>query len=444
MDKITINTFAGTTCILDTNILMNLGLEGGEYYSSLNVIEKAFEKLNISVKYLSITKEEYERTVHNKRNEIINIIENFDREVLRETDDQYLQTALKRRCSNQDDFDRFFSQLLMPPSAINNTVKVSLLDDDVELGSIIEQAQKDENLLENYNNCYRSFTGNDKKNNALIHDVGLISGVNHLRSHGRYFLLSQDTPLNRYSKNYPFKDDLPLAIKVDTLLNVLALSSYDINASDYVALFADLIRMGLSTHKDKFTSAELSFVMERHQQFSNLPADSVIKISKEVHIMRLDGETEDNINKKVIRLIQGEKIGIKEDLDATIRELNIERKNKDLAISQAQNTQTILENEWKDKSRTQTNKKIKHFWLYSLGLPMIIIIAILLFDKFDIWINSIPELYGSLVLDAIVSIAFFFGRFYPKIMYLKKHREEIAENYVKDQKQKYAFKLNKN
>lgn len=157
--------------------------------------------------------------------------------------------------------------------------------------------------------------------------------------------------------------------------------------------------------------------------------------------MRLDGETEDNINKKVIRLIQGEKIGIKEDLDATKRELTIERKNKDAAISQAQNAQTILEDEWKDKSKTKTNKKIKRLWLYSAGFPIIILAAILSFDKFDIWINSIPELYGSLVLDALVSIALFFWRFYPKIKYLKNHREEIAEDYVKEQRQKYSSKL---
>ena len=438
LDKVTINTFAGTTCVLDTNILMNLGLEGGEYYTSLNVIEKAFEKLKISVKYLYVTKDEYERTVHNKRNEIINIVDNFDRDVLRKTDDQYLQTALKRRCSNKDDFERFFSQLLTPPTVINNTVKVSLLDDDVELVSVIEQAQKDELLLENYNNCYRSLTGKDKKNNALLHDVGLISGVNQLRSNGRYFILSQDTSINRYSKNYPFKDDLPLAIKVDTLLNVLALSSYDSDASDYVTLFADLIRMGLSTHKDKFTSAELSFVMERHQQFSNLPAESVIKISKEVHLMRLDGEPEDSINKKVIRLIQGEKIGIKEDLDATKRELTIERKNKDAAISQAQNTQTILENEWRDKSREKTNKKIRRLWFCSAGFPIIIFVVIFSFDKFNNWINGIPELYASLILDALVSFALFFWGFYPKIKQLKEKREDIAEDFVKEQRQKYS------
>lgn len=438
LDKVTIDTFAGTTCVLDTNILMNLGLEGGDYYTSLKVIEKAFEKLKISVKYLYVTKDEYERTVHNKRNEIISIVEKFDRDVLRNTDDQYLQTALKRRCSNRADFERFFSQLLTPPTVINNSVKVSLLDDDVELISLVEQAQKDETLLANYNNCYRSLTGKDKKSNALLHDVGLISGVNYLRSNGRYFILSQDTSINRYSKNYPFKDGLPLAIKVDTLLNVLALSSYENDASDYVTLFADLIRMGLSTQKDKFTSSELSFVMERHQQFSNLPADSVIKISKEVHLMRLDGETDDNINKKVIRLIQGEKIGIKEDLDATKRELTIERKNKDVAISQAQNTQIILENEWKNKSREKTNKKIKHLCFYSAGLPIILLVMIFLFDKFDIWIRSIPELYASLVIDAIISLAVFFGKFYPKIKYLMDNRENIAEDYVREQKQKYS------
>lgn len=437
LDKVTIDTFAGTTCILDTNILMNLGLEGGDYYTSLNVIEKAFEKLNISVRFLYLTKEEYERTVHNKKNEILSIVEKFDRDVLKNTDDQYLQTALKRRCSTRDDFERFFSQLLTPPTALNNTVRVSLLDDSAELTSVIEEAQKDENLLANYNNCYRSLTDKDKKTNALLHDVGLIAGVNFLRRNGRYFILSQDTSINRYSKNYPFKDNLPLAIKVDTLLNVLALSSYDNDGADYINLFADLIRMGLSTHKDKFTTAELSFVMERHQQFASLPADSVIKISQEVHHMRLEGENDENINKKVIRLIQGEKIGIKEDLDATKRELNIERKNKDVALSQAQKTLSILENEWKNQSRNNTNKRIKKYWIATFAIPVLLLICVFLFEKFNIWMATLPELYASIVLDAIVSVFLFFFSFFPKIKKLRNEKELIADNYVREQREKY-------
>lgn len=437
LDQVTIDTFSGSTCILDTNILMNLGLEGGEYYSALNVIEKAFGKLNIAVKFLYITKEEYERTVHNKSREILSLVDNFERDVLKNTDDQYLQTALKRRCSRKEDFERFFGQLLTPPTVINKTVKVSLLDNDTELVSVVEEAQKDESLVSNYNNCYHSLTGKNKRINALYHDVGLISGVNYLRSKGRYFILSQDTAINRYSKNYPFKDNLPLAIKVDTLLNVLALSSYDNNGSDYITLFADLIRMGLTTHKDKFTSAELSFVMERHQQFSNLPPESVIRISKEVHQMRLDGEEDETINKKVIRLIQGEKIGIKEDLDATKRELSIERKNKDAALSQAQLTQSILEDEWRNQSYNKTDTKIKWYWVCSAVFPILLVGLIFYFESINLWIKSIPDLYASFVLDAIVSVLLFFFGFYPKIKHLKGDREAIAQQYIDSQKQKY-------
>ena len=437
LDQVTIDTFSGATCILDTNILMNLGLEGGEYYSALNVIEKAFEKLHIAVKFLYITKEEYERTVHNKSKEILGIVDNFERDVLKNTEDQYLQTALKRRCSRKEDFERFFGQLMTPPTVINKTVKVSLLDDDTELASAVEEAQKDESIVANYNNCYHSLTGKNKRFNALYHDVGLIAGVNYLRSKGRFFILSQDTAINRYSKNYPFKDNLPLAIKVDTLLNVLALSSYDNSGSDYITLFADLIRMGLTTHKDKFTSAELSFVMERHQQFSNLPPESVIRISKEVHQMRLDGEDDEMINKQVIRLIQGEKIGIKEDLDATKRELSIERKNKDAALSQAQLTQSILEDEWRNQSYHKTDTKIKWYWVWSAVFPILLMGLFFYFERIDFWIKSLPELYVSYVLDAIISVLLFFFGFYPKIKKLKNEREEIAEQFIETQKQKY-------
>lgn len=439
LDNITINTFAGTTCLLDTNILMNLGLEGSEYYNALNLIEKAFSNLNISVKYLHITKEEYVRTVHNKKDEILNLVEQFEREVLKNADDQYLRTAYRRRCTNVSDFERFFSQIEEPPTVLNNIVRVSLLDNDRELVDTIERAQHDERLLTDFNNCYRSLTERNKRENALIHDVGLIAGVNFLRNTGKYFILSQDTAINRYSKNYPFKDNLPLAIKVDTLLNVLALSSYSDDDSDYVTLFADLIRMGLTTNRDKFTPAELSFVMERHQQFLSLPPEGVIRIGKEVHRMRLEGGSDEQINKNVIRLIQGEKIYLKEDLDATKRELQIEKKNKNEALSIAKNSMNVLEKEWKKQSYKQTERKIHIYLIISIGIPLILGGIIFGIGRFSSLIETIPEWIISIVCDVMLStVAYLFG-FLPKIKDLKKNKDIRVKEYIENKKRSYSL-----
>ena len=44
-NPVTLDTFRGSICLLDTNILMNIGLEEGNYYKTLSSLEKVFTQI---------------------------------------------------------------------------------------------------------------------------------------------------------------------------------------------------------------------------------------------------------------------------------------------------------------------------------------------------------------------------------------------------------------
>ena len=97
LDAMTLDVFKDSVCILDTNILMYIGLEAGQYYQALEFISSVFASLGIRVYYLDVTEHEYIHTVVNKRDTIIKLIEKgFDIDVLSRTDDEYLKYAKDR------------------------------------------------------------------------------------------------------------------------------------------------------------------------------------------------------------------------------------------------------------------------------------------------------------------------------------------------------------
>jgi hypothetical protein len=74
VDAMTLEVFKDSVCILDTNILMYIGLEGGQYYQALEAISSAFASLGIKVFYLDATENEYLHTVGNKKDSILHLI----------------------------------------------------------------------------------------------------------------------------------------------------------------------------------------------------------------------------------------------------------------------------------------------------------------------------------------------------------------------------------
>ena len=432
-DEFSIETFRNCKCVLDTNILMNIGLESSDYYSAFKSLEDMFTQLNVEVGILDITKEEYKRTVANKKDEIIRLAEIYPMSVLKETDDQYIKTAFVRHCRSAEDLSRFFSPLMSPPEHIEENVKINLFDDDNNLIDTIDRAQKDEQKKNELNSIYRKITGKDKREPALIHDVGLIAGVNYLREQGKYFILSQELSVNTYAKEKPSVNDLPISIRLETLINVLAVENggLDIDASDYATLFAAMIRNRLIPNKDVFKVTDLSIMFEKNEHIAQLPEQETIRIAKKIHRERLLGIDDEKISLELTREIQGVKLKIVDELTETKTELFSEKTEKNRYKEQADAStealRKIIENDYRKILRN--NKLIFYF-----GIPMIIIILVAL--GFYLYKNSQTttnwvDYLISISIEIVITVLFICFAAVPKIKKLEKSKEDYIEEEMR-------------
>ena len=239
--------------------------------------------------------------------------------------------------------------------------------------------------------------------------------------------------MNLYSKKQPLSDNLPLAIRIDTLINVLAANNdgETFNASDYVPLFANIVRAGLTPDKDTFRQEELYNLYEMDEQVAQLPNDKVKEIVMEMHELILKGNDEKILSRELKSKITKGKIKVVSDLDETRHALNFserERERQEKEKNQAINVlkETLTERISKEYDK-ETNKLI---WKYRICYPVIcIIVSVILFFLFVINTNTVGT-FLSFLIGSLVNIVF---NWYCNVKLLKKkisERNRRRENQV--------------
>ncbi|MFP9119012.1 hypothetical protein ACLI08_14570 [Flavobacterium sp. RNTU_13] len=359
-DPMSINAFRDSKCILDTNVLMNIGLEASEYHDAIKKLEVVFEKLNITTGYFHITEQEYIKTIANKKKEILRAASRFSHEVIKATDDHFLQSAVKRKCFLIEDFENFCNQIANPPKRLDAVKEIQIFNNSEELDKEIEIAQNDSEKREIINNIYKTVTGNDKKEAPLLHDVGIIAGTEYLRKKEKAFILSQEISVNRYSHSKPVKDDLPIAIKLETLINMLAIDNggTNVNPLDFSTLFANMIRFDLHPDKNTFQIADLSKLLDTELQIEQLPADEVIKIAQNLHANRLKGLPDDEIGLALNREFQDVKLKFVQDLDIVYENLTHEKREHQIKSSKLDKTEKALKERIRLEETTAYEKNV--------------------------------------------------------------------------------------
>ena len=416
-DQFSLNKFSNSKCILDTNILMNIGLEASKYSSAINSIEKAFLKLGIRVGILNITKDEYEHTIINKRNTVLRLVsKGYPNDVLKETDDQYILTALDRNCDVLEDYERFFDQIGSVPEWFDENLAIEIFDHDAELEQAIEDCQKDDSKLESLNAIYRRVCQRDKNQHSLRHDVGMIAGAEYLRTKEKTFILSQEVSVNNYSKSLPLEDGLPLSIKLETLINVLSINTDGVSDdSSYIGLFASMIRSGLTVHKELFKPEDLCYMLEKDELVTQLPADITIGIANKVHSMRVKGDNEKDVHLALTREITGGKLKIKGDLEKANLTASNEKREKERYAEQLEESKVVIYNMASDAALEDYRKELRSKIVKCvLVFILVLVFTYLLYSKLlvktnldDLWIVVISlgvNLLSSYLLKIQIAI----------------------------------------
>ena len=282
---------------------------------------------------------------------------------------------------------------------------------------------------------FRSLSNKDKKDHALIHDVGLIAGVNHLRQNGKFFILTQDGSIINYAKKYPFTNGLPIAIKIDTLLNVLAVNSFRNGEEDYIPLFASIIRQGLQPNSHTFRVEDLFYILEKEQFVSRLPSNSVIEIVNDVSRRRLLGESDEEISKELTRKVQSEKFKVVQDLDKTKALLSNSESQRQKALDESNRYREQLIEKYRTEKSKDISNKIRNIWLKSIGVLIAVILLSLLVvhflmpnDSQNKWVSLI----SALIIDIIISGFYWITKSIPNIIKLKRNKDKLIEEYINE------------
>ena len=375
-DPISVDEFKNSKCILDTNILMDLNLETSRFKESFESMENIFINLSISPIYFFITRDEFAKSMGHKKKITLRVIQEYSKKVISKTDDPFINTALQRGCVTTEDFERFFDQLLDIPKYLSKLLGIKQYD-LLELDDAIKEGQKNKELMERINNAYKSKWHKEKGKNRLLHDAGLIAGAEFIRRQEKCFILSRDFSVKDAALGKSVRNEMPIAIGLDTLINVLAIDNggTDVDPTNYAPLFASIIKLALIPEHDVFKVEDLSRMLDVQSQIADLPSDKIINIAKELHHNQVIGIPEDEISLQLTRSFQSAKLELQSDLDKSRKEAFFEKTEKEKFIKLSDKATQKLREEYTGTLRDKYDGQLKrnHILIFAV-LPAITII----------------------------------------------------------------------
>ncbi len=430
-DDFGLEIFKNSDFILDTNILMILELEGFDLSYAIKSIEASFQKLNITPKYFHISKQEYLRAIGPKQDATIASLEKYDFEIIKESDCAFVRTAIRRQCVEVDDFKRFFQEISTPPEKFGELLPL-ICEDYKELNNAIEAGENNDTIKKDINRIYNGRTRRHKRERPKQHDAGLLAGASFIKKTKKCWILTRDGTLREYAFEKAFRDDNPIAIGLDSLIQMLAINSggVELSSTEFAPLFSRLVKASLMPERDTFEMEDLYFIDKTRIQISELDNDKIIEVAKKVNRLRLKGTSDDDIVLEIQRMFQGsvsdisaEVEGLKAEKDQLSREK--ERKEKESKNLEEKLLNTEIENRIK-----KLRKTVVFNWVHLLLFPFVVFLSFVFLVFFSSipnnpWTVAIVAVLGSIVATMVIS---YFKKWKWKLRITNRDRIEIRED----------------
>jgi len=312
-DPITIDELKGTTFLVDTNFLFALHLDNHRFADSLKVLGSALNSINAKLLYIDETKEEYGRVLGGKKAEILKLIEVYSFEVVSETDDDFIKTALLRKCKTTEDFERFFSSISDLPTVVPDGPNLNLHQDEkvIEEANKAKQDTKLKKLIQEWNIKLKPFWNKTPKSeSALGHDASLIYVTEFERKSGnKTFVLTLDRSLQASSAQRSGSHEIPHAIYLGGLIQILAAHNAgpNLDATNFAPLMSSMLKRCIPP-EHTFTTQDLHWLYKIQKNIAQLPPEKTKAIALEVAKGRMAGKNAEDkgLERTINRLYQEE------------------------------------------------------------------------------------------------------------------------------------------
>ncbi len=433
VDNLTISVFKNTHCILDTNVLIDIALDTND---NIKALVETFQFLNINACILPITEEEYTTKISSVYNNVSPLLKGNFPKVLPKANGQFMKAARQMHCSTSDDFRIFFESIKDVPGSIDEEYK--LVPIGVNLDSISEDARKNKELISAYDSHCKERFRKEKKHHALIHDVVMMECAKHLRGSEPYFILSNDDTIKSFAKSIPIEHNLPIAIGLDTLINLFAIERGGITTSNisFYDLFANIVRQGLKPAMNTFCIEDIAYVFDKNQQIADLSPEQIIGITQVVIKQRVEDVPEQEIHLSIMRAVQGDKMQIVDDYDKLKHKFNVESSKSQ---QQQEQINRLKESIRKQAERSYKNKRSQKFVTYLLFLPIIVsLIVVAIYyavyankpteNEITFWSWLIDNIAPLIVTALITSLC---GGWL-KVWKFIRNKEKYINDYLKD------------
>lgn len=441
IDRISLDAFKGSTAILDTNILLFISLDASPRHEAALTLVRLFNALGIEVKIFNITKDEYKgKVIYNKGITLKNIEYFPYGTAMTIPNDDFTKSALRNHCTQKEDVERFFDGLIEIPKFGDNSIGML---DDRDIDNAIRVAQQNERISNELNSTYQTLTGHAKKDAALLHDTGLLGGADYLRCNGRKcFILSEELSVNKYSNSKPLVENLPLTIRLTTLVNMFANTSIIQETNVCEEIFASLIRNNLQP-VDAFRQEDLTSIYLLNSDIARLPHEQAEKIVLKIHRMKLEGVEEKQIATTLATDITQGRFHVVDDLAEANRTIDSLKEQQNSTQSQLKGVNAGL--------RRMVEKEFWHktiwLWIRTIITPIIVLFSVwgllLVIERNTEWFIRISQDGGTsyfwfnLIINILCTIITAFFVSYKKgireLCYRKSHKEEIIQDNIKKQ-----------
>ena len=381
-DDFGLEIFKNSDFILDTNILMILELEGFEHNYAIKMMEETFKKLNVSTKYFYISKLEYNRAIGPKRDATLAAVDKYDMAVIMESDCPFIQTALRRQCRTIEDFELFFDQIIDPPKTFGKDLILEC-DDYAELKQAVEMGEADDEIKSDIDKIYRRRTNHDKREKPKQHDSGLIAGAEFKKKSKKCWILTRDGTLRELAFDRTVRDENPIAIGLDSLIQMLAINSggSELSSTEFAPLFGKLVRSSLVPEKSTFQMEDLFFIEKTRIQISELSNEQIVEIAKKVNKLRLQGVSDDDIALEIQRYFQTSVL-ISEDELLNLKGDKLQlTKEKERVEQESENLESTLKQKEFDEAIKRLKWKVGLSWLKIIAIPILISLSTIIIIK---------------------------------------------------------------
>ncbi|RJR28023.1 hypothetical protein C4561_00770 [candidate division WWE3 bacterium] len=323
-DPIAVDEVKNATLVLDTNVLFVLALERHKSAKALKAVINTLNKLGSRVVYLDCTRQEYSRAVSHVKKSTLEIVNyGYPWEVLVNTTDSFMRTAIKRGCSKEEHFNEFFRSIMSVPDTSEFGFSLSF-EADAVTEEVSKKAENDKGMqakIQDFNTRYGSKLREYpiKSPSSLIHDATLIHVCDAKRKEGeKYWVLSLDRSLQMYAVNNTNPHGVSTVISLDILVQVLALNTTAgaVDSNEFAPFLAIMMLNECLPTQGAYSMVDLKTMAQISDEVKILPPANIDRLVDIVKKARFAGKPIDSSQFLVSfnRALQTEKENVGEEL----------------------------------------------------------------------------------------------------------------------------------